>query len=108
MISNNPDVIDKKLDNYLGDFYTKKRVSQIPFRRISTGYYDYGTQKIMVKLEGETIKVRTGGGYILLDKFIEVNAPIEEANKVRMENISNKYKQNVGKIFFKFRNEKGN
>jgi len=50
----------------------------------------------MVKLEGETIRVRTGGGYILLDKFIEVNATIEEAMKMNLQNVNKKYKDNTG------------
>lgn len=40
--------------------------------------------------------MRTGGGYILLDKFIEVNAPLEEAKIVQAQNISEKFKTNVG------------
>lgn len=52
----NQDIIDKKLDRDLDDLYKKKRISQIPFRKISTGYYDYGSQKVMVKLEGEVIR----------------------------------------------------
>lgn len=32
----------------------------------------------MVKVEGETIRVRSLGGYSLIDKFIEMNAKIEE------------------------------
>ena len=32
----------------------------------------------MVKFETDLIRVRYSGGYILLDKFLEVNGPIEE------------------------------
>ncbi len=40
--------------------------------------------------------MRTGGGFILLDKFIEVVAPLEEAKMMRAENITQKFKTNVG------------
>jgi hypothetical protein len=40
--------------------------------------------------------VRTGGGFILLDKFIEINAPLEEARLIRANNLSEKYKSNPG------------
>jgi hypothetical protein len=50
------DIIDRKLDNYLLDIYNKKRISQIPFRRISAGNYEYGSQKVLVKIEGEVIR----------------------------------------------------
>ena len=32
----------------------------------------------MIKIEGDTIRVRYLGGYIILDKFIELNAANEE------------------------------
>jgi hypothetical protein len=111
------DNIDRKLDNYLLDIYTKKRISQIPFRRTSAGNYDYGSQKVMVKIEGEVIRgkinifiiyfiVRVGGGYMILDKFIETYAPIEEANMMKVENVSDKYKNNTG--IKKVINQEGN
>jgi len=58
-------------------------------------------KSLEVNFKYKLLKVRTGGGYILLDKFIEVNAPIEEAYKTRLDNVSGKYKHNVGKIMNK-------
>jgi hypothetical protein len=54
--SNIGDKLDYKLDNYLVNYYNKKRLSQIPLRRISAGNYEFGTQKIHVKCVGETIR----------------------------------------------------
>lgn len=42
--------------------------------------------------------VRTGGGFILLDKFIEVNAPIEEAKLMKASNVTDKFKTNSGMV----------
>jgi hypothetical protein len=39
--------------------------------------------------------VRVGGGYLLLDKFIEMNAPVEEARLINAKNISSKFSKNV-------------
>ena len=50
------DQVDHKLNTFLSDFYNKRRVSQIPFRRISQGNYEFGTQKFLVKVENEKIK----------------------------------------------------
>ncbi len=47
---------ENKLDNYLNGFYAKKRISQISLRRLSAGNYEYGSQKIHIKIEGETIR----------------------------------------------------
>ncbi len=56
MKSNVGDTIDKKLDDFLVNLYEKKRMSQIPFRRLSQGEYEFGTQKVLLKVEGETIR----------------------------------------------------
>ena len=47
----------------------------------------------MVKIEGETIRVRYIGGYVLLDKFIEMNAKIEEMHLNKSSGQSTKGKK---------------
>ena len=47
-------------------------------RKVSKNNYEYGSQKIIGKLEGETIRVRSLGSFSLIDKFIEMNTKIEE------------------------------
>ena len=42
----------------------------------------------MVKIEGDTIRIRYVGGYLLIDKFIETNAATEE-KKVKKQNEKN-------------------
>ena len=73
-----PDKIDKKLEQYLKYFYSKRTFPKIMFRKTSTNNYEYGTQKVMVKIEGDTIRIRYVGGYLIIDKFIELNAANEE------------------------------
>lgn len=79
--TNKPDKIDTKLENYLRFFYSKRRFPVIIFKKTSKNNYEYGSQKIMIKIEGDTIRVRYTGGYVLIDKFIEVNSSIEEKKK---------------------------
>jgi len=98
------DNLDKKLDEILIGVYNKRRITQIPFRRLSQGEYEFGSQKLLLKVEGDIIRgkifkllfnynlVKTGGGFILLDKFIEINAPLEEAKIQRAQSISDKSK----------------
>ena len=59
-------------------FYSKRTFPKVIFRKTSTNNYEYGTQKVMIKIEGDTIRVRYVGGYLLIDKFIELNAATEE------------------------------
>lgn len=67
---------NEKIEYYLTDVSQKK--SKIPFKKISLNNYQYGTQKIIVKLENEEIKVKSGNSFVTLEKFIEVNESIEE------------------------------
>ena len=83
-----PDKIDKKLEQYLKYFYSKRTFPKVLFKKTSTNNYEYGTQKVMVKIEGDTIRIRYVGGYLLIDKFIELNAATEE-KKVKKQNEKN-------------------
>ena len=80
-----PDKIDKKLEQYLKFFYSRRTFPKVIFKKTSTNNYEYGTQKVMVKIEGDTIRIRFVGGYLLIDKFIELNAATEE-KKVKKQN----------------------
>ena len=82
ILLNKPDDIDIKIELFLKQFYINHHnIPKIVLKKTSKNNYEYGTQKIMIKLEGEAIRVRYMGGYLLLDKFIEVNAPLEENKK---------------------------
>ena len=83
-----PDKIDKKLEQYLKYFFSKRTFPKLIFKKTSTNNYEYGTQKVMVKIEGDTIRVRYVGGYLLIDKFIELNAANEE-KKLKKQNYKN-------------------
>jgi hypothetical protein len=41
---------------FLIQFYLKKPITIIPFKRLGPGFYEYGTQKIMIKKENEVLK----------------------------------------------------
>ena len=81
IITNKPDENDNKLEQYLTYFYSKKNIPKIPFKKTSANNYEYGTLKVMIKIEGETFRVRYLGKYSLLDNFLESNAPIEIKKK---------------------------
>ena len=93
--TNKPDKIDAKLENYLKFFYSKRTFPKIIFRKTSSNNYEYGTQKVMIKIEGDTIRVRYVGGYSLIDKFIEINAALEEGKEKKKLN-NQKNSGNIG------------
>ena len=75
---NNPDDNDNKLEMFLRYFYSQRKVPKIIFKKLSNNNYEFGTQKVSIKIEGDSIKVKSIGGFLALDKFIEINAGIEE------------------------------
>ena len=93
VIVSKPDNNDIKLEKYLKNFYSKRNFNKIPFKKTSKNNYEYDNQKIMLKFEGENIRVRYKGGYILLDKFIETNSEFIDDNKLK-----NKKKTNISSV----------
>ena len=51
---------------------------KITFKKISDNLYQYGSQKVTVVDENNTIKIQYEEGSILLDNFIEINAQAEQ------------------------------
>ena len=94
---NNPNDNDNKLEMYLRYFYSQKKVPKIIFKKLSNNNYEYGTQKVSIKIEGDSIKVKSLGGLLTLDKFIEINSLIEEGkikNNSSKNSLSSKKKKN--------------
>lgn len=88
------DETDKKLEKYLKEFYSRKKVPKIILKKISNNDYEYGTIKINVKIDGDSIKVNSGNGYIPLDEFIDKSCGIEER---KMKNLNYKNSLNSKK-----------
>jgi len=86
VISNNPDNLDKKLNQYLTSIYSENRAPIIVFKKIEGNLYEYGSQKINIVDEDNVIKVQYDEGALLLDNFIEINSQAEE-EKLKQTNI---------------------
>ena len=78
VISENPDELDIKLNQYLTSIYSENRLPKIQFKKINDNLYEYGTQKVSVIEEDNVIKIKYEEGNLLLDNFIEINAQAEE------------------------------
>ena len=64
------DPIDTKLAQYINSAPPKLR-QQMHFVRESEGIYKYGKKRVFMKIEGEQIIIRVGGGYLTIEEFIE-------------------------------------
>lgn len=51
-----PDQTDENVDDYLMETYNKKKMSYIPMRRISENNYEFGSQKIEIKIDEGIIR----------------------------------------------------
>ena len=70
------DPIDTQMAEWINHEADRSKL-RIMFMRDSEGVYEFGNRKVSVKVESGKIKVRVGGGYISIDKFIEQFTPSE-------------------------------
>ena len=54
------------------------------FVREGDGVYTYGKRRVFMKIEKDQIIIRVGGGYLMIDEFIEKYSPVEERRKNRV------------------------
>ena len=66
------DLVDEMIAQYMnmGD-------CPLPIRRLGDGFYMFGSKKIYAKIINGKLVIRVGGGYMIIDKFIETYAQSE-------------------------------
>ena len=47
------------------------------FMRESQGVYEFGSRRVMVKVERDKIQIKVGGGYLSIDEFLDQYTPTE-------------------------------
>lgn len=60
------DAIDEMMAMYIDQFNL-----DVPFYRISEGVYMFGTKRITAKIMNGKLVVRVGGGYMLIEEFLQ-------------------------------------
>ena len=70
------DIIDKKLAEYINNYPDRQKL-KIMFLRETEGVYQFGTKRVLVKVEKDNIKIRVGGGFLSLDEFLDQYTPAE-------------------------------
>ena len=64
------DSIDKKLAEYINNYPDRQKL-KIMFLRESEGVYEFGSRRVMVKVERDKIQIKVGGGYLSIDEFLD-------------------------------------
>ena len=70
------DPVDKKLAEYINNYPDRQKL-KIMFMRESEGVYEFGSKRIMVKVERDKIQIKVGGGYLSIDEFLDQYTPAE-------------------------------
>ena len=47
------------------------------FKRESQGQYMFGTRQVLIKIAQEKLQCKVGGGFLLIEKFLEQYTPLE-------------------------------
>ena len=67
---------DKKLAEYINNYPDRQKL-KIMFMRESEGVYEFGSRRVMVKVERDKIQIKVGGGYLSIDEFLDQYTPVE-------------------------------
>ena len=70
------DVIDNKLAEFINNYPDRSKL-KIMFMREAQGVYQFGSKRIAVKVEKDSIIIRVGGGYLSIDEFLDQYTPLE-------------------------------
>lgn len=70
------DPIDSTLAEYINNYPDRKKL-KIMFMRESEGVYEFGSRKVMVKVERGKIQIKVGGGFLSIDEFLDQYTPSE-------------------------------
>ena len=71
------DIIDETLADYINRLDHQKM--RIVLMRESTGVYEFGQKRVLVRVERGKIQIKVGGGYLSIDEFLEQYTPDELA-----------------------------
>lgn len=85
---------DQALCKYLNEYPEKEKL-EILFLRESEGVYQFGSQKVHVKIgKNNDVKVRVGGGYLAISEFIDKFTQIEK-DKIQRKDVVERFNNKI-------------
>ena len=78
------DPIDVRLAEFINNYPDRQRL-RIMFYRESEGIYQFGTKRVNIRVENNKITVRVGGGYLLIEEFLDQYTPTEMEKLARQD-----------------------
>ena len=76
------DHIDETLGEYINNYHDKSKL-KVMFIRLNPGVYQFGSKKICVGVEQGRINIRVGGGYMVIEEFLDQYTTIELEKSIR-------------------------
>lgn len=64
------DPVDHKVAEFINNYPDRNKL-KIMFMRDSAGVYQFGSKRITVSVEKGKIQIRTGGGFLSIDEFLD-------------------------------------
>jgi hypothetical protein len=87
------DKIDKKIAEYINN-YPELQKLKIMFMRESDGVYQFGSKRVMVKIDNDKINIRVGGGFLSIDEFLDQYTP-EELQKLERKDPMRRFNEKM-------------
>ena len=77
------DRVDELMAHYLNEFHL-----DVPIQRLGDGNYMFGTRKIYAKIMNDKLVIRVGGGFMLIDEFLNTygHQELDKVNSIAAKN----------------------
>lgn len=76
------DHVDETLADFINNYPDKSKL-KVMFVRLNPGIYQFGSKKICVNVEQGKINIRVGGGYMVIEEFLEQYTTYELEKSLR-------------------------
>ena len=86
------DKVDELMAVYMNNFDL-----DVPIQRLGDGNYMFGSRKIFAKIMNDKLVIRVGGGFMLVDEFLNTFGPQEMAKMNELQNRSMASMQSPGR-----------
>ena len=87
------DPVDSKLAEFINNYPDRKKL-KIMFMRESAGVYEFGSRRVMVKVDRDKINIKVGGGFLSIDEFLDQYTP-QELEKLERKDPLKRFSEKV-------------
>ena len=87
------DTVDKRIAEYINNYPDRQKL-KIMFMRESEGVYQFGSKRVLVKIDKDKINIRVGGGFLSIDEFLDQYTPTE-LEKLERNNPMRRFQEKV-------------